>query len=159
MSSITSSIVYKIVWTMFVSMLPIVELRGGIPLGVGLGLSNLQAFLAALIGNLIPIPFLVFFLKRVLNWLRIKIPKLNGLINKLEQRAEKKGKSIEKYEILGLTILVAIPLPGTGAWTGALVASVLGMEPKKSILCIIAGVLIAGIIITFLTYGVQFFLT
>ena len=97
---------------------------------------------------------IILFISRIFAFLRKKIPKLERMIAALEKRAQNKGDLVEKYSALGLCILVAIPLPGTGAWTGALVAAVLGIRLKKATPAIVIGVLIAAAIVTFVTYGV-----
>jgi len=139
--------------TFFTSMIPVLELRGAIPVGVAGGLPVLLSMLIAVIGNLIPIPFLIIFTKKVFDWLKTK-GRIKALVEKLEAKAHAKSEIVHKYEWWGLCILVAIPLPGTGAWTGALVAAVLGMRLRKAMPAIILGVLLAGIIVTILTYGV-----
>ena len=141
-------------YTALMSMAPIVELRGGIPLGVGLGLPLWQAYIAAVIGNMVPVPFIIVFIRRIFKWLRAKIPALGRLIGKLEDKAHLKGQMVRKYKYLGLIILVAIPLPGTGAWTGALVAAFLDMRLRDAVPSIFAGVLIAGLAISALTHVV-----
>lgn len=139
--------------TFFTSMVPVLELRGAIPVGVAGGLPILLSTLIAMIGNLVPIPFLIVFTRKVFDWLKTK-GKIGVLVDKLEAKAHAKSEIVHKYEWWGLCILVAIPLPGTGAWTGALVATVLGMRLKKAMPSITLGVLIAGVIVTLLTYGV-----
>lgn len=140
--------------TVLVSMVPVVELRGGIPFGVAAGLPVWAAYLAAVIGNLIPVPFIIVYIRRIFQWLRLRIPKLNSLVDKLERKAHLKGATVTKYKYLGLAILVAIPLPGTGAWTGALVAAFLDMPLRKAIPPIVGGVIAAGIAVSILTFGV-----
>lgn len=140
-------------WTLFISMVPVIELRGGIPVGIGLGLSYFSAFLAGVIGNMLPIPFLLLFVNFVFDWIKKHIPALAKLVNWLEEKGNSKGDVVRKYELIGLAILVAIPLPGTGAWTGALVASVLKIPPKKAILPIFLGVLIAAAIVLAVSAG------
>ena len=135
------------------AMVPVVELRGAIPYGVIAGLSVPEAFILAVLGNLAPIPFLVVFTRKMFEWLRTKSNWLDGLVRRLEAKAEKKRDIVEKSEFFGLVLLVAIPLPGTGAWTGALVAAMLNMRLKRAMPAIILGVLIAGIIVTSVTYG------
>ena len=137
-----------------VSMLPVVELRGGIPFGVAAGLPVWMAYLAAVIGNIIPAPFIIVYIRRIFQWMRRKMPRFNGVIDKLEQKAHLKGKKVNKYKYLGLAIFVAIPLPGTGAWTGALAAAFLDMPLRKAMPSVIIGVLVAGIAISMLTFGV-----
>ena len=144
----------EFVFTALVSMLPVVELRGGIPFGVAAGLSLPLAVLAAVIGNMLPIPFLILFTRRVFQWLRRNVPVLGKLISKLEQRAADKKELVLKYKFWGLLILVAIPLPGTGAWTGALVATVMDLRLKSALPAIFCGVLIAAAIVAMVTMGV-----
>ena len=143
----------KIIFTLLSSMLPVLELRGGVPIGVALGLPIPVAFLAALVGNMIPVPFILLFARKMLKWIRKTFPKLNALVYKIEARAHAKSEKVVKYQFWGLLILVAIPLPGTGAWTGSLVAAFLDMRMKKAIPAIFMGVVIAGIITTMVTYG------
>lgn len=139
--------------TFLMAMVPVIELRGAIPYGVVAGLSVPTAFVLAVIGNLVPIPVLVVFTRKVFEWLRTKSNGLDSFVSRLEAKAEKKKDIVLKYEFLGLMILVAIPLPGTGAWTGALVAAMMDMRLKRAMPAIIIGVLIAGIIVTTVTYG------
>ncbi len=141
--------------TILVSMLPVIELRGGIPYGVVAGLGVKTALTCALIGNILPVPFLILFTTKVFAWLRTKSPKLDRLVVKMEQKGMSEKDVIDKYEFWGLVLLVAIPLPGTGAWTGCLVAALLEMDVKKSIPAVILGVLIAGAIVSFITYGAE----
>ena len=140
--------------TFLMAMVPVVELRGAIPYGVVSGLSVPEAFLLAVFGNLLPIPILVVFTRKVFEWLRTKSEWLDKLVKRLEAKADKNKALVEKYEFFGLMLLVAIPLPGTGAWTGALVAAMLDMRLKRAMPAIIVGVLVAGIIVTTLTFGV-----
>lgn len=135
------------------AMVPVVELRGAIPYGVVSGLSIPAAFIIAVIGNLLPIPFLVVFTRRVFEWLRTKSEGLDRFVSKLEAKGEAKKDVVLRYEFWGLVLLVAIPLPGTGAWTGALVAALMNMQLKRAMPAITLGVLIAGVIVTTLTYG------
>ena len=139
--------------TMLFSMIPVVELRGGIPFGVTLGLPVWAAFIAAVIGNLIPVPFIIVYIRRVFQWMRERLPRLNRVVDALERKAHLKGRKVTKYKYLGLMILVAIPLPGTGAWTGSLAAAFLDMPLRRAIPSIIAGVLIAGLAISLLAHG------
>ena len=140
--------------TVLVSMVPVVELRGGIPFGVGVGLPVWAAFLAAVIGNLIPVPFIIVYIRRIFQWMRRRIPRLNRMVDALERKAHLKGRRVNKYKYLGLAVFVAIPLPGTGAWTGSLAAAFLDMPLRKSIPSVVAGVLVAGAAISVLTYGI-----
>lgn len=135
------------------AMVPVVELRGAIPYGVIAGLSVPAAFIIAVIGNLVPIPILVVFTRKVFEWLRTKSEWLDSIIRRLEAKADDKKEIVQKYEFWGLVLLVAIPLPGTGAWTGALVAAMMDMRLKRAMPAIILGVIIAGVIVTTVTYG------
>ena len=152
---LTESLAGEFLLTMLVSMLPVVELRLGIPFGIGtLGLPEWAALTAAVIGNLIPVPFIIVYIRRIFQWMRRRLPKLNSLVDRLERKAHLKGQKVTKYKYLGLMLFVAIPLPGTGAWTGSLAAAFLDMPLRKAIPSIVAGVLIAGMAITNLSYGV-----
>lgn len=139
--------------TLLIAMVPTIELRGAIPYGVIAGLSIKEAVALSVIGNLLPIPILILFTRKVFNWLRTKSGWLDSMVSRLEAKAEKNKEVVLKYEFWGLVILVAIPLPGTGAWTGALVAAMMDMQIKRAMPAIIIGVLIAGFIVTTLTYG------
>ena len=138
-------------FTMLVSMVPVVELRGGVPFGTALGLPAGEALIAAIVGNMIPIPFIIVYIRRIFLWLRRKSPRLNHLVDRLEKKAHLKGQKVTKYKYLGLWIFVAIPLPGTGAWTGALIAALLDMPLRKALPSIFLGVVTAGLIMTFAT--------
>ena len=140
--------------TFFISMLPIVELRAGLPYGIALGLDYHLALTAALVGNMIPVPFIVVYIRRIFVWLRAHFAKMDSFITKLEKKAHLKGETVRKYGPLGLLIFVAIPLPGTGAWTGALIAALLDMRLKSAVPSIFMGVCIAATIMTLLTFGV-----
>ena len=151
---LTETFAGEFLLTLLVSMVPVVELRGGIPFGVTAGLPVWAAFLAAVIGNLIPVPFIIVYIRRIFQWMRRRLPRLNRLVDKLEKKAHLKGQKVTKYKYLGLMLFVAIPLPGTGAWTGALAAAFLDMPLRKAIPSIFTGVLVAGIAISILTFGV-----
>ena len=144
---------HAVLTTFFISMVPVLELRGAIPIGVAGGLPPLAAMCIAILGNLAPVPFLLVFTRRVFNWLKTK-GRIRLLVERLERRAAKKSRLVLNYAWLGLCILVAIPLPGTGAWTGALVAALMNMRLKRAMPAITLGVVIAGLIVTCLTYGV-----
>ena len=145
--------------TFFVAMVPVLELRGAIPIGMAHGLPFWPALIVSILGNLLPVPFIIVFVKKVFAFLRKISPKLETLVRKFEQRAESKYDLIEKYEMLGLFILVAIPLPGTGAWTGALVAAMMNMRLKKAFPAIALGVVAAGIIVALISHGAYEMLT
>ena len=155
MQWLTTDLNGEFILTLLVSMLPVVELRGGIPFGVAAGLPVWAAYLAAVIGNLLPVPFIVVYIQRIFMFMRQNMPRLNSVVDKMEQKAHLKSASVLKYQYLGLAIFVAIPLPGTGAWTGALVAAFLDMLLKKAMPSIMGGVLSAGLIISILSYGVK----
>jgi uncharacterized membrane protein len=142
----------KIILTFLISMVPIIELRGALPFGVAQGLAPLYAALISIAGNLLPIPFLLKLVPKIFDFLRDK-KYTKKLIAWLERKAEKNRKTIDKYGWLGLYILVAIPLPGTGAWTGALVSSCFKMKFWPSMAAIAAGVITAGAIVLAITYG------
>lgn len=131
------------------SMLPIIELRGALPMAINLlHIAWPKAFLISFVGNLIPVPFILLLLGPVVSLLS-KIRPLGSFFQWLFERTRRKGsKVIEKYEEIGLLAFVAIPLPGTGAWTGALIAFLFGLDFKKSALVISIGVFIAGVIVT-----------
>lgn len=148
----------KCVFTMLVSMIPIVELRGGLPFGVAMGLPYYLAFPAAVIGNLIPTPFIIVYIRRVFLILRRYFPRMNGFIDRLEKKAHLKGEKVRRYQSMGLWLFVAIPLPGTGAWTGSLAAAFLDMRLKNALPAVVLGVLTAGCIMLGLTHvGVNLF--
>jgi len=155
---LTETTLGKCVFTMLVSMLPIIELRGGLPFGVALGLPYYLAFPAAVIGNLIPAPFIIVYIRKIFMLMRRYMPRLNGLVDKLERKAHLKGQKVQKYQYLGLWLFVAIPLPGTGAWTGCLAAAFLDMRLKKAFPAVVLGVLTAGCIMLALTHvGINLF--
>lgn len=155
MQWLTTDLNGEFILTLLVSMIPVVELRGGIPFGVAAGLPVWAAYLAAVIGNLLPVPFIVVYIRRIFMFMRQHMPRLNSVVDRMEQKAHLKSASVLKYQYLGLAIFVAIPLPGTGAWTGALVAAFLDMRLKKAMPSIVGGVLSAGLIISILSYGVK----
>ena len=137
------------------AMLPIIELRGAIPLGAALGLPWWQNYFFAVLGNMIPVPFILLFIKRIIAWMtasRIKFFRKIGMW--LTNKAEKNRGRVEKYSFWGVCLFVAIPLPVTGAWTGSLVAAVIDMKFFKALLSCFIGVLIAGVIMTLASYGV-----
>ena len=154
MNWLTTTLTGEFCLTTLWSMIPVVELRGGIPFGVAAGLPVWAAYIAAIIGNMLPVPFILVYIRRIFQWMRRHMPRLNALVDKLEKKAHLKGQTVTKYKYLGLMIFVAIPLPGTGAWTGALAAAFLDMPLRKAIPSIFAGVLVAGVAISILTFGI-----
>lgn len=145
-------------WVFFLSMVPVLELRAAIPIGATLGLEWVANYLICVIGNMIPVPFILLFIRHVLEWMK-KVPHLNKIAIWVESKAQKNTPKVQKYASLGLLIFVALPLPGTGAWTGALVAAMLDMRMKYAIPSIFCGVLIAGLIMSLASYGLVSFLT
>ena len=144
----------NILMTLLISMVPVVELRGAIPAAVIAGLDIRIALPVAIVGNLIPVPFIIVFIRKIFKWLQAKSQRLGILVRRLEAKADAKKSQVLKYEFWGLMILVAIPLPGTGAWTGTLAASILDLDFKKSVLAALGGVLLAGIIMGVASTGV-----
>ena len=142
------------------SMVPLIELRGAIPLGAGMGIEWYWTLLLSVIGNCLPIPVILLFVKSVLEWMRgCKVKFFVKLSNWLYKKAEKNKKKVDKYGVWGLFVFVALPLPGTGAWTGALVASLFDMDKKKAILSIVGGVICAGVLVTLIVNGTLGFLS
>lgn len=139
--------------TFLVSMVPVIELRGAIPIGVGLGLGHFEAMLISILGNMVPVPFIILFIRKIFKWLSVRSEWLGGVITRLETKAEGKWDKVHRYQFFGLMLLVAIPLPGTGAWTGALIAALMDMRMKSAIPSIFFGVVIAGLLVTGLTFG------
>lgn len=143
----------KIIGIFFISMLPIIELRGGIPIGYSLGLPWHTNMITAIIGNMIPVPFILLFVVKAFEIMKKRGIMVN-FINKIEKKAMSRSDSIANKQFLGLMLFVAVPFPGTGAWTGALIASLLQLDRKKSFFTIFLGVIIAAIIMTLGMYGV-----
>ena len=144
-------------YVFFISILPIIELRGAIPAGCAMGLPWYTNFLLCIVGNLLPVPFILFLIEWALGIMK-KIRYLDRFAFWLEEKGEKNKEKITKYATFGLLLFVGIPLPGTGAWTGALVASLLHMKKSSAMLSIVGGVLLAGVIVTLISYGVLGFL-
>ncbi len=140
-----------------ISMVPIIELRGAIPIGLGMGLPVLPTYLLCVLGNMIPVPFIYLFARKFLIWGYHK-PLIGPICRFCINKGEKGGRALEAKAGKGITValllFVGIPLPGTGAWTGALIAAVLNMRLKRAVPVIFLGVVIAGCIITLLTHGV-----
>lgn len=140
--------------TAAISMIPVVELRGGIPFGILQGLDPLKAYLSAVIGNMVPVPLIVVHIRQIFRWLRRRSPWLGGLVDRLERKAHLKGRTVLRYRYLGLFLFVAVPLPGTGGWTGALVAAFLDMRLRSALPSILLGLMTAGILVLLLTHSV-----
>ena len=147
----------KYFWVLFVSMVPIVELRGAVPIGVGMGLPLVPTYLVAVLGNMLPVPIILLFAKRVLLWCTTWPGALGRFFTKIYEKGVKAGDKMQEKAGRGiywaLYLFVAIPLPGTGAWTGALIAALLGIPVKKALPAILLGILIATIIMAAVSYG------
>lgn len=146
------SSVSKEIIVFVVSMIPILELRGSLLAAGLLKMDFISTYIIAVLGNMLPIPFILIFIDKIFAWL--KKTRFKDTVEKLENRALSKSDQIRKYGRFGLFIFVAIPLPGTGAWTGALAASLLRMKFKDSIFPIFAGVAVAGLIVSLVSFGI-----
>lgn len=144
-------------YTFLISMVPIVELRGAIPIGQALGLSFWECFLISAVGNMLPVPIILLFVRAVLSWMK-GVKHLDTIALWVEKKAEKHSGKVTKYATWGLFIFVAIPLPGTGAWTGSLIAALLDMRMKKALPFICMGVLVAGLLVSAISFGFLSFL-
>ncbi len=140
------------VYIFIVSMIPIIELRGAIPLAMAVNMPLIPSFIVSIIGNLIPVPFILLFIKAMCRWMKTR-KHLKKIPLFLERKVEKNKEKVTKYGKWGLFLFVAIPLPGTGAWTGALIASFLNFKNKDSFIAIAGGVITAGIIMSIFSYG------
>lgn len=147
----------KYLWAFFISMVPIVELRGAIPIGLGMGLPLLPTYIICIIGNMVPVPFIYFFARKVLVWGADK-PVIGKFFTFCLEKGELGGKKLQAKAGRGLFValflFVGIPLPGTGAWTGTLAASFLDMDFKSSVFAVMGGVLFAGLIMAGISTGV-----
>ena len=141
-------------FTLLLAMAPVSELRGAIPFGLAHDIPQALLYPSCVLANLLPVPFVILFLRRILAWMQRKGGRLAAAAGWLEKRGRAKSARIKRSELLGLYLFVAIPLPGTGAWTGALIAALLDMPLRKSIPSIFLGVVTAGLIMTFVTGGV-----
>ena len=149
---LTSTILGKQIIVFIISLMPILELRGGLLAASLLGLDPVSSYIIAVLGNIIPVPFILWFMGRILKWMKNR-KKLKKVALWLDKKVEKNKDKIEKVGFWGLVLFVGIPLPGTGAWTGCLVASVLEMDKKKSFLAAMIGVIMASIIMMLLSFG------
>lgn len=152
-SSLTSLKYGKELIVFIISLMPILELRGGLIAAALLEMKVIPAFIVSFIGNIIPIPFILWFITPIFDWLK-KTKMFSGIVNKIETKAISKKDQIEKFQYIGLLLFVGIPLPGTGAWTGCLIAALLNMNKKKSLIYSILGVLLAGVIMLAVSYGI-----
>lgn len=148
-----TSIAYgKQLLVFIISLMPILELRGGLIAAALLGLSPIQSYIICIIGNILPVPFILLLINKILEWMR-NSKNLKKIANWLDNKVEKHKFQIEKYGYLGVILFVGIPLPGTGAWTGSLIASVLEMDKKKTFLAVCVGVFMASVIMMVLSFG------
>ena len=149
---IEETLFHETLLTFATAMVPVLELRGAIPVGVAAGLSPAAACAAAILGNMVPVPFIMLLIRRIFDWLRGNAF-FGPRIERLERRAHLKGRVVRKYRLVGLMILLAVPLPGTGAWTGALIAAFLNIRLRHALPAITLGLLIAGSLVTLMTLG------
>ncbi len=153
MSFLWNTFIGKLIVTFLVSLVPIIELRGALPIATGMGVEWYIALPIAIIGNIVPVPFIIIFIKKIFDWMSKQQGFLAKIVVKMEEKAFSKKDTIEKYGPWGLWLFVAIPLPGTGAWTGALIAAMMGISLKKSFPAIATGVITAGVVVAFVSYG------
>ncbi len=137
-----------------ISLMPILELRGGLIAAALMDAPMVPSFLVCFLGNIIPIPFILWFITKIFDFLKKRGKTLGKIVLKIEKKADSKKEQIERLKYLGLVLFVGIPLPGTGAWTGCLIAALLGMDKKKSCLAAILGVVMAGVIMLVFSYGI-----
>lgn len=147
------TLVGKYIIVFIISLMPILELRGGLLASSILGLPMWQSYIICLIGNILPIPFILWFINPIFRHMK-NLPHIGKFVSWCKKKAENKKEQIEKLKYIGLFLFVGIPLPGTGAWTGCLIAALLNLDKKKSMLAAILGVIMAGIIMLILSYGV-----
>lgn len=150
---ITSSLFGKYALIFIISLMPILELRGGLIAASLLDIEPLWAFIVCMVANILIIPFVLFLIEAVLEFL-MRFKKLGQLITRFKEKTLKKKSSIEKYGYLGIMLFVAVPLPGSGAWTGCFLAVLLGLDKKKSFFAALLGVFIAGVIMMIFSYGI-----
>ena len=145
----------KEILVFIISLMPILELRGGLLAAALLGLDPIKSYIISIIGNVLPVPFILLLITKVLNWMRnSNVNFLKKIANWLDEKVEKHKGQIEKYGYLGVILFVGIPLPGTGAWTGSLIASVLEMDRKKTFLAVLAGLFMASVIMMIVSFGI-----
>lgn len=149
----------SLLFTFLVAMTPVIELRGAIPLAVARGVPPLSAACVAVLGNLLPVPFILLFIRRTLDWLNARSARCRKLAAFIERHADKRAPAVQRGAFWGLALFVAVPLPGTGAWSGALIAALLDMPLRRALPAIALGVLLAGTIMTLASTGVLITLT
>ena len=143
----------KEILVFIISLMPILELRGGLIAAALLNLSPLKSYIICIIGNILPVPLILLLINKILSWMR-NSKHFNKIANWLDKKVEKHKGQIEKYGYLGIVLFVGIPLPGTGAWTGSLIASALEMNKKKTFIAVCVGVIMASIIMMILSFGI-----
>jgi uncharacterized membrane protein len=154
MDWLTGTTAGKMLYAFLISMVPVIELRVGLPLAIAKGLPLYLALPACILGNMVPVPFIIIFIKKIFAWLRRHWPWMDRVVTAMEKRADNKSDTVKKYGPWGLLLFVAIPAPGTGAWTGALIAALMDMKLKQAVPIIFIGVCIAAAIMTAATLGV-----
>lgn len=157
-TSSLSGFMPKEIIVLLISMVPILELRGGLIAASLLGIDMFRAIGYCILGNIIPIPFILLFITPIFNWMK-NTKLFRPTVEKLEKKSMSKSDQIKKYEFLGLALFVGVPLPGTGAWTGALIASLLNIKFKKAFWSILLGLLIATVIMCIISYGIPWAIT
>ena len=145
-------IVKEYLYVFFCAMVPLIELRGSVIIGAGMGMPWFANLVLSVIGNMLPVPFILLFIRKILAWMH-NTKHFKGFAQWLEKKAHSKSDRVLRYASLGLVLFVGIPLPGTGAWTGALIASLLGIKFKKAFPAIVVGIIIATIIMSLVSYG------
>lgn len=139
--------------TLLIAMVPVIELRGAIPVGLAGGLDYWEALALSIVGNMLPVPLIIIFAQSLLKWMARTFRFMRKFTDFVQNRAVAKAKNIGKYQFLGLMVFVGIPLPGTGAWTGALVAAVLEMPLRRALPAVFLGLIMAGLIVTGVSYS------
>ncbi|MCD7783146.1 MAG: small multi-drug export protein [Firmicutes bacterium] len=147
----------NLIYIFFISMVPLIELRGSIVVGAAMGVTWYQCMIVSIIGNMIPVPFILFFIRKILDLMK-KVKILAPIAEWIERHGSKRSDRVTKYATFGLLLFVGIPLPGTGAWTGSLIAALLGIDRKKAMISVFAGILLASVIMTLAAYGFVGFL-
>ena len=146
-------ILREYLYVFFCAMVPLIELRGSVIIGAGMGMPWFANLVLSVIGNMIPVPFILLFIRRILAWMHTT-KHFHGIAEWLEKKAHSKSDRVLKYASLGLVLFVGIPLPGTGAWTGALIAAMFDMKKRYAFLSIFLGVLTAGILMSLIMGGI-----
>lgn len=150
--SILTNTIGKSIAVFVISILPILELRGGLLAAGIINLNPIIAYIVAIIGNILPIPFVLLFFNKFFDWMK-KFSIFGKFVKWIENKVEKNKSKFEKGEFIGLILFVGIPIPGTGAWTGSLIASLMKMDKKKAMLAIFIGIILASVIMMILSYG------